>query len=81
MGTAMRKMMVSMFLLAIGVLSSQSAFAARRMVFEEMVIEGEVQKPEVTVSVSRENLNKSYDLNLKESFLPKIIESIDRTPF
>ena len=54
---------------------------AGKIVFEETVIEGEVQKPEVTVSISRENLNKAYDMQLSESFLPKIIESIEFDPF
>ena len=48
---------------------------AGRMTFEEFVIEGEVLKPDVTVVISRENLNKSYNLELKESFLDKIGET------
>jgi hypothetical protein len=48
---------------------------------EETVIYGEVQKPEITVTISRENLNKSYQLELKESFLPKIVESVEHAPF
>ena len=48
---------------------------------DAFVIVGEVQKPEVTVFISRENLNKSYQLELKESFLPKIIRSVERSPF
>ena len=54
---------------------------ARRYVFEEEVIEGEVQKPEVTLTISRENLNKAYDFEIKESFLPKIIEVLEEAPF
>lgn len=48
---------------------------------DETVITGEVQKPEITVVISRENLNKSYQLELKESFLPKIIQSVEKAPF
>ena len=56
--------------------------APKRLVFkEEFVVEGDVQKPEVAVFISRQNLNKAYDLELKESFLPKIIESVDKEPF
>ena len=54
---------------------------AGRMTFEEFVIEGEVLKPDVTVIISRENLNKSYDLELEESFLQKIVEALDKAPF
>lgn len=56
--------------------------APKRLVFkEEFVVEGDVQKPEVAVFISRQNMNKAYDLELKESFLPKIIESVDEDPF
>lgn len=48
---------------------------------DDLVIVGEVQKPEVTVVISRENLNKSYELELKESFVPKIVESVKKAPF
>jgi len=51
---------------------------AKPMDFE---VVGEVQKPEVTVVISRENLNKSYDLRLEESFLKKIVDSVDQPPF
>jgi hypothetical protein len=52
-----------------------------RLTFEEIVIEGEVQKPEITVVISRENLNKAYLIELKESFLHKILESVRKAPF
>jgi hypothetical protein len=42
---------------------------------------GNVQKPEVTVLITRENLNKSYELDLDESFLKKIIDSVESDPF
>jgi len=56
---------------------------AEDLAFEDgaAVITGEVLKPEVTVVISRENLNKNYDLELKESFLDKIIESVEHPPF
>jgi hypothetical protein len=60
-----------------GVAHAQSA----GLTFEELVIEGEVQKPEITVVISRENLNKAYLIELKESFLHKILESVRKPPF
>jgi len=54
---------------------------AARLVFEETVIEGEVRKPEVAVYITRQNLNDRYELELKESFLLKIIESVKHPPF
>lgn len=54
---------------------------AAKLVFEETVIEGEVRKPEVTVYIARQNLNDRYQLELKESFLLKIVESVEEEPF
>ncbi|MBX2800298.1 MAG: hypothetical protein KTR31_21645 [Myxococcales bacterium] len=48
---------------------------------DEFVIVGEILKPEITVVISRENLNKAYDLKLEESFLDKIIRSVESDPF
>jgi len=62
---------------SVGVAHAQSA----GLTFEEIVIEGEVQKPEITVVISRENLNKAYLIELKESFLHKILESVRKAPF
>ena len=67
------------FALALALLPARAE--ARRFVFEEEIIEGEVQKPEVTVVISRENLNKAYQFELKESFLPKIVEALEHPPF
>jgi hypothetical protein len=51
------------------------------MVFEVTEVEGEVQRPQVSVLITRQNLNDPYDLELKESFLPKIVEALDGAPF
>ena len=48
---------------------------------DELVIVGEIQKPEVTVVISRENLNKRFDLELKESFLPAVVDAVKKAPF
>ncbi len=42
---------------------------------------GNVQKPDVTVVISRENLNKAYELDLEESFLQKIVDAVESEPF
>ncbi len=54
---------------------------AAPVTFEEFIVEGEVLKPEITVFISRENLNKEYELELDENFLDKIIESVEHAPF
>jgi hypothetical protein len=45
------------------------------------VIEGKVQKPAVVVEISRENLEKGFNLELRESFLDKVVEALDQAPF
>ena len=64
--------------------AQQASAQSRRTVYrfedvEEIV--GEVQKPEIEVLISRQNLNSSYTLELRESFLQKIVESVEQTPF
>ena len=60
-----------------------NAFGARYVISDDEASEivGEVQKPDVTVVISRENLNKAYELDLEESFIDKIIESVEHAPF
>ncbi len=50
------------------------------MTFNEK-ISGVVQKPTIDIVLSRQNLAPKYTLVLKESFLPKILESINQKPF
>lgn len=45
------------------------------------VIIGKEHLPDFTILIDRENLSKAYDLELKESFLPKIIEAVKNSPF
>ncbi len=39
-------------------------------------IEGKVQRPEVEVVIGRENVDKAFDIELRESFLQRIIDSL-----
>ena len=48
---------------------------------EGFVIIGKEHLPDFTVLIDRENLSKAYDLELKESFLPKIIDAVKNPPF
>jgi hypothetical protein len=51
------------------------------ILIEEEEVQGEVQIPDVTVIFARQNLDSSDRLNLRESFIPRIIESVDSSPF
>jgi len=69
-------------LIVIGCMLGGTADAqGRRLVFEETVIEGEVQKPEITIFITRQNLGTEYVLELKESFIPKLITTVGKMPF
>ena len=46
----------------------------------ETTIEGRIQKPQAFYILQRSNLNFE-GLELKNSFVPKIIESVEKAPF
>ena len=73
---------MKIFFLSLNLLVFSSRAVAAPTIFEETVIEGEVQKPEIAVYIGRQNLSKAYKLEpLKKSFLPKIIEALKKPPF
>jgi hypothetical protein len=78
-----RLLVVALFGLAAGLVlgPSEARAQGRRLVFEETVIEGKVQKPEITIFITRQNLGTEYVLDLKESFIPKIVKSVEKKPF
>lgn len=47
---------------------------------EETTIEGRIQKPQAFYILQRSNLNFE-GLELKKSFIPKIVESVEKAPF
>ena len=47
---------------------------------EETRIEGRIQKPQAFYILQRSNLNFE-GLQLKNSFVPKIIQSVEKAPF
>lgn len=49
--------------------------------FEEEKIVAKIQKPEIQILITKQNLTPRYELVLKESFLPKVVESVNRRPF
>lgn len=68
-------------LLVSGLAASAAMAQSRVTMFEAEEIVGEVQLPSVQIFVTRQNLNSDYDLELEESFVPKIIESVEKRPF
>jgi hypothetical protein len=78
----MRNTVAAALALSVG-LAATTALAQQRRVLllEEEVIKGEVQKPTVTLFVSRQNINTDATLELRESFVPRIVESVEKRPF
>jgi|GEM_PF-1201309 len=75
-----------LILLATVIFASVTADAQSRrrrnvILIEEETVQGEVQIPDVTVIFARQNLDSADRLNLRESFIPKIIESVESGPF
>ena len=67
--------------LALG-LWSAPAHAERAITFEKAEsIVGKIQKPEIQILITKQNLTPKYDLELRESFLPKIVQSVEGKPF
>ena len=49
--------------------------------FKDEVLRVKVQKPEVSYVLTKPDLTPRYELELKESFLPRIEESVRGKPF
>jgi hypothetical protein len=56
------------------------ARARRGVVLKDLRIEGRIQKPQAFYILQRSNLNFE-GLELKNSFVPKIIKSVEQPPF
>jgi hypothetical protein len=77
----MRTLILSLLLVVVlpGESSAQERKKRRKM--GEILVEGEVQKPQVTMFVNRQNLNTDAGLVLKQSFIPRIVESVEQKTF
>jgi len=62
-------------------LGAEAKAAGRTLVIEAIEVEAKIKKPEIPIFMDMENLNTDYRLELKESFLPKIVESLEKKPF
>lgn len=79
----MRTLVSAAVVLGLTAWAPQPAWAQARQTFrfEEEVIVGKVHKPEVMMVITRQNLKGTYSLELRESFLPKIVRSVEQDPF
>lgn len=71
---------------ALALLASGSALAGepapkRKVIrLETITVEGRIQKPQAFYILQRSNLNFD-ELERTESFLPKVVKSVDKDPF
>jgi len=79
----MRKhLCIALALVALSAFLGDEAHAVgKTLVIEAIEVEAKIKKPEIPIFMNRENLNTDYRLELKESFLPKIVESVKKRPF
>ncbi len=54
---------------------------AEELRFKEQTIVGKIQKPEIEIYITKQNLTPKYVLDLRESFLPAIVQSVKKKPF
>ena len=83
MSTA-RIVAMGLFVIGLGSIAltadAQTRRARRVIRIQETRIEGRIQKPQAFYILQRSNLNFE-GLELKNSFVPKIIKSVDQAPF
>ena len=80
-----RALMAGLLVIGLGSIASQAHAQAKRggrrvIRIQETRIEGRIQKPQAFYILQRSNLNFE-GLELKNSFVPKIIKSVDQAPF
>jgi hypothetical protein len=44
------------------------------------VVQGEIQRPDLTILMAKDDVTEAYELKLVESFLPKILQSLEKAP-
>ncbi len=77
----MRKLVIVLTLLALPAVAAAEEAAQRKVIrLEAIKVEGRIQKPQAFYILQRSNLNFE-GLELKQSFIPKIIESVKKAPF
>lgn len=66
--------------LGVGVTGAEAAAQRKVIRLEAIKVEGRIQKPQAFYILQRSNLNFE-GLDLKQSFIPKIIKSVEEQPF
>jgi hypothetical protein len=75
----MRTLLALMILLAMPALA-QEAKKKKVIRLDALTVEGKIQKPQAFYILQRSNLNFD-DLSHPESFVPKVVQTVDKQPF
>lgn len=60
---------------------TQNVEAAEENTLETgFVVQGEIQRPDLTILMAKDDVTDAYELQLVDSFLPKILESMKHYP-
>ena len=43
-------------------------------------VQGEIQRPQVFLPFNQDSFSEAYELSLRETFIPKILESLEKAP-
>lgn len=74
-------LIIALLFAGVGLATDVRAQGKRKVIrLEAIRVEGRIQKPQAFYILQRSNLNFE-SLELKQSFVPKIIESVERDPF
>lgn len=66
---------------AVPALAQDSGTKKKKVIrLDALTVEGKIQKPQAFYILQRSNLNFE-ELNKSESFVPKVVESVDKQPF
>jgi len=73
--------MVAMFGMIPAIAHAQGKSAGKKFVFGEEEVTGKVQRPQVEYIIARKDIADDANLKLKESFIPKLLDSVKQEPF
>ena len=79
-GYRVAALLVALFISSIAWAQQRRPRAGRTITLDVTRIEGRIQKPQAFYILQRSNLNFE-GLELKRSFVPKSIESVEKEPF
>ena len=72
--------MMSLILLFFSVSAQELESPEENTLETGFVVQGEIQRPDLTILMAKDDVTESYELQLTDSFLPKILESLEKYP-